>query len=188
MGQIYDRILEPFPMTPLNDEQGNGNPYDHMPSPPLGRRIVVSNKLLTKRLFLDLDHEDQSTIPLYPIPELKSLEQHPKRFKTAPVFFNELNGSRSTPFLRVSLQRLQSGVAFLRLKQERDVSLSLEKDHADDAETQTETEPKVPTRRSLSESKGITAFEKSPPKRTQSGNVPLGRGVTRRNSGIARCA
>lgn len=196
------------PTTPTSCGFGKlENPYDFMPQAPRRRGFssdttdgLIFKKMLNKRLFVDLDDH---YVPLMLSPRTRISNN--KKVKTPLVFFSEIDISPSS-LIHESLIRMRNGKCVKRLKEERKLATANDNTAMDTSSKLNTKESTKGTAISDSDHQAIissalllsTAFSSFKEKRlstkgnetkpsSQSG-VVLGRGVQRRNSGIARCA
>jgi hypothetical protein len=174
----------------------SANPFNlTMPQAPHRGVGGTSKKLLSKRIFLDL--ENNHFAPTFPSPRSKIA-------KTSSAFISE----QSSIEFRTSLIRLLNGESLQRLKDERAAAAAvLEYDDAsvdtisnnDEKSSLSSSDPDhqaIQSTALLFSASSITAGSRrasysSKEKELSTGkhdNVVLGRRIQRRSSGIARCA
>ena len=206
-------VLQGTPTTPRSYEFGSSkNPYDYLPQAPAGRRgrvtdmctdDVVSKKLLSKRIFLDLD---DPFVPLFLVPRSRSssfsCSSSNKKVKTTlPTFFSENDLSPSS-LIHASLIRMRNGKSLQRLTEEREstaagtIAAAVANDNTavdtpnnGTITTENGEDDEEPIASAILSWKRLLVKGKETTKRSiPSGGVTLGKGVQRRDSGIARCA
>jgi hypothetical protein len=139
------------------------NPFDSMPQTPPRRGEQRISSILSKRVLANLDSLSAPNFVEGQGPPRKRLSFTPS--------------ASSAPLFQAALQRMQKGGALERLKQERDYA------NLRTSEVLAEAEERIQAL-SASQHQSTTTMEKPP----SSSVVKLGRGVQRRNSGMARSA
>lgn len=141
-----------------------------------------SKKLLSKRIFLDL--ENNHFAPAFPSPRSK-------KAKTSSTFISEQS---STEF-RTSLIRLLNGESLQRLKDERAFAAAVSEYDDASVDTISDNDEAIQSAALLFPASSISAgsrrassYKEKESSTGEHDNVVLGSRIQRRRSGIARCA
>lgn len=143
-----------------------------------------SKKLLSKRIFLDL--ENNHFAPAFPSPRSK------KAKKISSVFISE---QQSSTEFRTSLIRLLNGESLQRLKDERAFAAAVSEYDDASVDTISDNDEAIQSAALLFPASSISAgsrrassYKEKESSTGEHDNVVLGSRIQRRRSGIARCA